>query len=1193
MQKKCYWLPVCPDRQRSRNPIWRVMRLTVILLTITFMSAHATSMSQQLTLTGKETTLKQAFAAIEAQTGYVVLAYKGVFNSTAPVSLSVTNMPLREVLDTLLKDMPVKYAIIDKTIVLSRKAAAPPPLAWLEAVAVVKPLRVKVTDSAGNPLSGAYVVLKNRSSGGVTDKEGFINLSASENDLLEISFVGHITRTIRITGVTLDKQVLVITLSAALNNLNDIAVTINTGYQQIRPEQRTGAIARIGTREYESRISTDFLSGLVNRMPGLVINNDVKFNTSLNGVQSSNSLFNVRGISTITGNQNPLIVIDGYPTELTLNMINPNEIESVTILKDAAAATIYGVRASNGVIVIERKQAVAGKTRLNFRTAIGIQPEENYSRYRWASNASGINVAYNRDRYKTSVDPSSWSTMLRTSDVRVPVYFVMAQQASAVITPEQAAEKFSAMSQYNNAADYGRLFLRSAVSQTYNMDVSGGNPGALYYITANYSRRNPTQIDNNSDQFMLSGRTSINFSRRLSMVLTTDYLETRNNAVPVPNITTINPYERFQDATGAPVPLFGNSPVNPYYNDILVMSGLLDNMYYPLVDVHEISDKSRTSNNRITADFTYKLFSGFSFRFGGIYESSKTSIRHYATEKSSEARQYVNTYTTQGTSGLVFNIPRGGFLQQQNSNTNSYTLRAQLNYDKHIGKDHAVNGILGAEVRNVVDQLSSAGYFGYNDQTLLQQPANYSQIATGFTSPFVTARTINYSSLFNQQYAENRYVSGFSNIVYTFRRKYSVSGSARLDQSNLFGNDPRYRYKPLWSVGINWNIYKERFMEKLLWVKTLNLRISKGINGNVAKMSLPQVIAKSITNSFTVPVSTALTRFSFANSGLRWEQTNNFNAGLDFSIFRSISGSVDYYAKKSTDLLANAQINPSLGTATYINTASINNQGLELKLQADWITHDRFNWNTGLVVARNTSKVVKVYQDKIFNPASLNGAGYLEGYPLGSVFAYRWAGLDDTGLPQIRDDKGKIYATGAANIAQVMNNNPSAGVVQYMGTSLPTINAGLSNRVDVGNFYFYAMIHYYGGFKVVAPRPDPTQLRPLAGSGSYWKQPGDEMHSDVMSLAGFATQYPGYAYRYSDVNTVNGDYITLGDLTASYNFANAPVFRKAGITRFEVKLQASNIYTIGLNKFNFSQATGNYAKSYLTPTYTIGLFTNF
>jgi TonB-linked SusC/RagA family outer membrane protein len=1169
-----------------------IMKFIAGLLLIACLTASAKGLSQGITLDYKNAPLEQVLSAIKKQTGYTFLYKDEVISSAKKVDVSIANASLESALAACFKGQPLSYKIFEKTIVVREKEgiqnakpviqnSEPPPI----------DITGKIINENGEPVR-ATIFIKGTFIGVASNDKGEFELKGvDENAVLVITAVGIESQEVKVQG----RKKLTINVRTKAQGMDAVEITVNTGYQRIRPEQSTGAVSKISTKEYETRVSTDFISGLVNRLPGLMINNDISFNSNANGVTSSNSLFNIRGISTMTGNQNPLIVVDGYPTELTLDMINPNEIESVTVLKDAAASTIYGVRASNGVIIIDRKKAVAGKARFSFRATTSLTPRENYSRYRWDDEGSKINIDYNREVKKTSVNQGSWGQMLRPpANTWDPISIIMAQSAAGVITQEQAEARFAEMASYNNVDDYSRLFLRNAITQTYNVDVSGGVKGALYYFTANYSGSRLQQKNNTNGRFQLTGRTTLSLSQKLSLELTTDFQEGQTNVAPIPGITTLMPYERLQDPTGAPLSVTTKSMTNPYYNEMIIGMGLLDNRYYPLVDMNEISDKNRTTNYRITGNFIYNIFNGFKLHFGGVYESSKADLRHHATELSSEARQYVNQYTQLNAAGaLVYNVPRGGFLQQQLASTNGYTVRAHLNYDKLLNKDHSINGIIGAEVRSVVDQQHSAAYFGYNDQTLQHHPVNYATLANGFSGGLVSGKTISYSNLFNQDYVDNRYLSGYSNIVYSFRNKYSATASARIDQSNLFGTNPKYKYKPLWSVGAAWNMHKEEFIKDLVWVNQLKLRVAKGFNGNVAKMSLPQVIAKAASNTTTVPASAALIRAAFANSSLRWEQTDNFNAGLDFTIFKNIRGGVDYYTKKSTDLLGNTQIDPTIGAGpTLINSASINNRGLEFSLHADWISKRRFNWNTGFVLSKNISKVLDVFQEMTYSPSNLNGAGFIEGYPLGPVFAYRWAGLSNQGYPQVVDDKGNVTTSNQNGNNNVLFRDTSTAI-RYMGTSLPKRNIGLSNRIDVGDFYFFCMVNYYGGFKVFAPRPALNGARPLEGASNYWKQPGDENYTEVMSTAAFNSLYGPSVYNFSDARVVNGDYITLADVTVSYNLGRQPIFQKAGFSNFEIKLQASNLYTIGLNEYNYSKATGSYDKPYITPTYTIALFTNF
>lgn len=1187
-----------------------VMRLTISFFLAASLSVSAKGVSQNVTFSGKNVSLERVLWAVERQTGYVFLYPENALTVARPVTIEAKDKPLLQFLEALFERQPLRYSIESKTINITTviTPALPTPKAFIpefQLPTIPPPISGRVTDSLGKPIAGVTISVVSKGRGTyaatTTDNKGNFEILAEKGDKLAFSIVGYETVTITVSNQTN----LNIVLQVRASELDEFVVKpINTGYQRIRPEQSTGAVAQISTKEYESRVSTNFLDGLVNRLPGLMINNDVRFSSTLpGGSTSSNPLFNIRGISTMSANQQPLIVVDGYPTELTLDMLDPNEIKSVTILKDAAAATVYGVRASNGVIVIERKQAAAGKPRFSFRVTNDITPKENYSRYRWADNASGIVADYQKSLSANSVNSGTWEQLNDRSEGptrRDRVIYIIAQEAAKIITPEQASESLAQLRNYDNLDDYSRLFLRSEMTQTYNFNVSGGSGNALYYITANHTRNRASQLKNDDNRTLLSARSTLRFSRKLSLELTTDYQEFTTNAAPVPSVSSYAPYERYQDMNGNPDYIVGAS-LSPFYNSVLISNGLYDMLYYPLVELNEVNTKSRRANNKVIANFSYLIGGGFDLTFGGIYESSRMERRNLASENSYAARNLVNSYISRNGDGTFkYNVPKGGYMRQDNEQVSSYTARAQLNYNKILGGLHSINGILGGELRNLINRSSRATFFGYNDGTLLQQPVDWSSINTSaVTGAFGLSRPLanQYENWYYQGYTEDRFLSGYANIVYSFKNTYSLTGSARIDQSNLFGTNPKYKYKPLWSVGVAWNIDKEAFMQEVDWVKMLKLRMTYGFNGNVAKMSLPQVIAESGINVYTAPSSASLGLLSYANSSLRWEQTRSLNVGVDYNIFRNITGSVDVYQKRSTDLLGSAQIDPTIGVSpSLINQATINNNGIEFKLNADWIATRKLNWNTGLVIARNTSKVLQVYRNSDYNPQTLNVLGFVKGYPVGAMFAFNYLGLDSTGHPLVGNSRGDLYHTdnsSSSSPTAIAMKSDTTGLTHYVGSSIPTINAGLFNRVDVGSFYFSCMINYYGGFKVRLPRPNPNSNRPLEGSGDYWKEKGDELHTDVMALAGYNNYNAINTYNFADRYVVNGDYITLADVTVSYSFDKFPLIKKAGFSHFEVKGQASNLLTLGLNEYNFSMATGSYQKSYLTPTYTIAIFTNF
>ncbi|MFD2582428.1 SusC/RagA family TonB-linked outer membrane protein [Pedobacter vanadiisoli] len=1152
------------------------MKLTTLLIFAFLFQVRAASLAQ-ITIVDKQITLERVFKEIRKQAGYDFFYNNDLIRNMAPVSLNLHQVNLTTVLDASLSGLPIQYKVIENSVVITAKANS-------HVAGQPAPVKVEIVvlDENNKPIPGASVVLQSTGKGlGISDKNGRVIISdVEEGDVLIFRYIGYAQKTITIGS----KRTIEVSLEPVSSVLND--VSISTGYQVIKPEQSTGSVAIMNHKDYDSRINTtDFLTSLQNRIPGLLINGDIKF--------EGNSLFQIRGISTINGSRQPLIVIDGFPTELSLATINPNEIESVTVLRDAAAATIYGVRASNGVIVIQRKKPKIGKTNIVYRMTYGFKPKEDYERYRWDKDGSNTVIEYVKANNQ-NIAPTTWTRMLdptlsRLTSYDMP-YSILAQKAAGIISADEATRQLEALKLYNNTKAYSDLFLQTATTQTHNLDLSGGNENATYFITANYSQGTANLIKNGNSRFGLSARTNLKLSKRFSLDLTTNFQQSDDYAAPVPSITTFYPYERLQDNNGTPLATYWGSKIGPFYNAVITNLGLLDNLYYPVNEVNLVNNKTRVLNNRFTANFRYDLGKGFNLNFGGVYEIASSEAKHLANQNSAEVRQYVNRYTDPSSTGLVYNVPMGDYLRQLNSKTEGYTVRAQLNYNKLIARDHSINLIAGVEVRRLLTTSGSAAYFGYSDQTLQQRPVNYTVIQSStYSSTYGKANpSLSYDNLFAQTYGDDRFLSGYTNAVYSYKDKYSLTGSMRIDQANLFGSDPKNRYRPSWSLGAGWNIDKEKFVQSLGWLNAVKMRAALGFNGNVAKNALPEVIATNGLNFFDNNIK-SLSLLSPANSKLRWEQTYNLNLGLDYRIFKNITGNIDYYLKKSTDVLANNEIDPTKGVVSaVVNQSSIQNTGLEIGLHADWISSRKFNWNTGLVVAKNNSKLLKVYTVNIPPNSSsssyvLTNTSYLQGYPVGALFNYRFAGIDNKGATLIYDKDGNTKNIGV--------NDKGINDVDYAGSSIPSYNIGLSNRFDIGSFYVYTMLNYFGGFSTRMPIPDPSAMRPLEGANNYWRKPGDENIPGVMpSLQN--SVYNGYLVA-TDRFTVDGTYFTLGDVTLAYSFRNSGFVKKAGLGNVELRVQGSNLYTFALNKYNYSLATGSYEKSYLTPTYTMALQVNF
>ncbi|MGN6416661.1 MAG: TonB-dependent receptor plug domain-containing protein, partial [Pseudobacter sp.] len=330
-----------------------VMKLTIILLTAALFSARASGIAQTISLTGKDLTLKEVFAAVKKQTGYVAFINEQDLSGVKPVTVKASKMGLPDLLDLVLKDQPLNWTIRDRTIFLSRKTEARKPAPELSFPELFKAKQVngKVRDSLGNPLSGATIQNRNSKISVTSLQDGSFTISAEEGDIVVVSYVGYEPAKLTVTSLMISNGSLSsISLKPYAIKLEEVEVTINTGYQHIPKERATGSFGLVDNKTLNMQVGMNILDRLNGVASGVLFDKKLQNGTSNLGIM-------IRGQSTISGPRDPLIVLDNFPYEGDINNINPNDIESVTVLKDAAAASVWGTRAGNGVIVLTTKKA--------------------------------------------------------------------------------------------------------------------------------------------------------------------------------------------------------------------------------------------------------------------------------------------------------------------------------------------------------------------------------------------------------------------------------------------------------------------------------------------------------------------------------------------------------------------------------------------------------------------------------------------------------------------------------------------------------------------------------------------------------------------------------------------------------------------------------------------------------------------
>lgn len=1204
-----------PFRLILKN-VLRTMKVTAVLLLVACLQVSAAAYSQKISLSVRNTPMEKIFREINRQSGYLFLYSNEVLQKAKPVTLEVKDTPLEKVLQECFENQPLTYTITDKTIIVKQREKPLNKPQAMQADTLI--IRGQVLGQAsGEPLPGASVAVKGTSRGATTDANGRFAIAVKPDDVLLVMYLGYQPQEIAVGNNSIVK----VALRPRVVAMDEVSI-VSTGYQDLKKGQLTGAYSTVSRSDYLQNVpvSGNIVENMEGRIPGLVLN----MNQSRNNQADPNntSPFTIRGVSTFSAIKKPLIVLNGYPTEIDIASINPYDIESITVLKDAASAAIYGVRASNGVIVINTRKGQSGKPVFHFTTALTYSPKPDFDKLNLLSgrgfvdfeSANGINDIENNFISKEYID--------MTNGTYTPVFSITDDLYNGRITQAEADKLYGELAAYDNTEDYKRLFLQNQFLQTYDFNVSGGGDNSTYFLGVNH-------VDNRgSDKYSGYNKTNINyrgafdFSKRISLDVQTIYSNINSKNVPIPDYMSMKPYQHFLDADGNALPTYFTPFNEAYYgfgesygtisaarNQENMALGLYDEFYYPYQEMFENSTKSKSDIYRVQGNLKAKIVSGLNLEVGGVFEREADNTKDIASENSYATRIMLNYYASPDpiTGKPVFGMPQGGVKKTTDHSINSYTLRAQLTYNKMLAEKHDIALLGGTEVRRMTNTGSLNTIFGYNDNTLSIKPANLTMLGSQTYYPgyndvivpiggFVYDQTEFTTPFFDETFTDNRYLSYYGNAAYTYNHKYTITGSLRIDQSNLFGTDPKFRYTPLWSTGAAWNVSNEDFLQSASWINDLNLRVAAGYNGNIIKGSGPYNILGASINTYLPNPLVGYTIAKPRNNQLRWEKTFNFNTGIDFSVFDSrFSGSVDYYIKRGEDIFSAVQSDPTFGFSNlYTNNASIENRGVDLMLSSVNVNAGKFTWQTQLTGSFNKSEVLKVRNkwNGFYMFTRAGGAENIEGHPMNSVLTLDYAGLNDKGQPLVRDENGELVVVGYGE------PDIAFGALHFAGVNNPRYVLGFNNQFSLGSFSLSALIMYYGGHVGLVAPPTVYDVRPTKEMANYWREPGDEKTTDIPGFTSYSSpdyfQSDGYQFGQKFVRKF--DYIAFRDITLTYNMKNA-ISQKIGLRNTRLILQVQNPGKYVFSGNDVDPETFNFVSGRrglpVVPAYTFSLSTNF
>lgn len=1068
------------------------------------------------------------FALLEKEYGYNFVYKNADISTIKPVSIQIKNGSIEQVMAACLKGSDLESELTGKSVLIKKETAKPPRDYQVKG---------KISDNRGEPLPGASIVIKGTTKGVASDQDGnyMIDIKSAKTPVLVISFIGMAEQHI---PVTTDNQSINVILQEVENKMDEVVVT---GYQTLSKERATGSFSVISSKEYGNKLQTNVLDRLEGLAAGLVTQN--------NEIQ-------IRGVSTLYGNKTPLYVVDGMPYEGDIEAINPSDVINITVLKDAAAASIYGARAANGVIVITTKRGEdtgSGRNmKISYSGSVKFTPLPDLNYLNLLNSSELVDMQIEEFKYYHNPTPNIRNSM---NEVKEILY----QHEKGEITDTRLEEQLNYYRGLNNRNQIKDEFLRTAVKHQHNLSLTGGNKQNMYLFSLNYTGDSPYQKSLQDERVGFNLKDNIQLTKWLKAELNVSASFTKSKGGDgidaLGMYTSGAPYNMLRDEKGNPR-AFRKSK-SDYELERLTSIGLLDETYIPVNEINQVRRNNKSAYYRAAMGFNVKLIEGLTVDMR--YQNERTSITDQKVydKNSYTAHNMVNDAAKYdaNTRKITYNVPIGGQLKEYRGDVYAYTLRVQANYNKQLKERHMLTALLGAERRAVKTTGTNTYLFGYDDNSLSHKPIN-PLIMTPLSGTQSLGATFNWdNNLYNNvQVNEDRFVSFYGNTSYTYNNRYALTGSVRIDQSNLFGTDPKYQYKPLWSVGANWYVAEESFLKSQEWLNRLNLRVTYGINGNISKKSGPYLTVENETfvnqaGDFGGKVSNP------PNPMLRWEKTAVTNIGIDFAVLKSrLKGSIDYYNKKSTDLLGNRAMDPTTGwNKLLLNFGSMYNRGCEVTLNSSNIQLQSFQWTTTLNFSYNKNKIINIENTTSDVQSYLTERVDTKNHPTQSLFSTRWAGLDPrNGNPMVYNENN-----------EKTTNITSIDALEYSGTTVPPYSLTLSNRLTYKGLSLSFMFIYNGGHVL---RDDVDYLTGSnaevvkRNSLNYWKKAGDETISGMApSMNRSAATTVTRLWYAADIHVVKADYIKLRELALSYTLPTS-ISQKICLENLSVNLQVNDLW---------------------------------
>ncbi len=940
-------------------------------------------------------------------------------------------------------------------------------------VADARTVRGKVVSASNNePMIGATVLPVGGGNGVATDFDGGFVLNIDDNvKQIKVSYVGMTTKTVNVS------ENMLIALESSDNTLDDVIVV---GYGSQKREAKTGAITTLNADEIADIPATSIDKMLSGKMAGVMI-------TQSSGQPGSSTSIRIRGTSSINAGNGPLYVVDGIPvssgdeadlvnTNNAIAAINPNDIENITVLKDAAAASVYGSRAANGVILITTKSGKSGKSTFNVRARFGLSSLANDNNVGVMSGQELLQ--YQRDAVinagKNPDDPTVGASYYRP-------YSLLAKEQT-------------------NWMDH---FTRLGKMQEYEINASGGNDKTNYYSSLNY--HNNEGIYYGVDYKKIGAR--FNVDHELSKYLKTgariNLGYTYSEDIPMQSLYYSNP--AFAGMTMLPwTPAYDemgnhntNIPENSYTN--------------PRATAEYDEQWEKTYNVQGSMYLEYRPIRQLTLRSNNGVEMKFKEGRRYWSQ---EASNYSTGYPV---------------LQTTNTTYRTLTTSNTATWQDIYNDVHNLRVLLGQEATHDYGYY----YYGYSDTLNPEIPyhtsgANYEVGYSNSTSTLLSFLGI---------------------LDYSYDSRYFLQLSGRYDGSSKFGSNKQWGF--FYALGASWNAHNEDFLKDYTWLNLAKLRVSYGINGNdgIGNYAHYGVYASSYYNGVN-----GLVPSTPANPDLSWEKNKSFNVGIDFGFLDRVTGTIDFYTRKTTDMLLTRTQSSTTGFNSVLdNIGSMRNTGVELQVDVNILRNKDWSWNVGFNLSHNKTKILELAGEEFLSYSGDSRLRHVVGEGMYTFYLRDYYGVNPVnGEALWVTEDGKL------------TNNYSDARWYYCGSPEPKFTGGINTTVTWKDFSLSVLGEFKTGNKVYIGaeysylNSDGTQMsmNQMTSALNYWKKPGDT-GCNPKPIAGNTTSSNSMS---SDRWLEDGDYFRIKDVTLSYTLPKK-LINKAGMDNVRVYATGMNLYT--------------------------------